>query len=74
MTCLFEILRNRGYIRTSLSVQQNNPVVRFYQRLGYVVTDEKADYAGYDDFIMAKIYDREKLKQLQKSLSMEDWE
>ena len=54
MNGLFELLRKRGYARTSLSVQQNNPAVRFYERLGYIVTDEKKDHAGHDDFIMVK--------------------
>ena len=47
MEQLFELLRERGYSRTSLSVQQNNPAVRFYQRLGYIITDEKTDHAGH---------------------------
>ena len=54
MTALFEQLRQRGYARTSLSVQQNNPAVRFYQRLGYEITDEKIDHAGHEDYIMVK--------------------
>jgi len=54
MNSLFELLRKRGYSRTSLSVQQNNPAVRFYKRLGYVVTDEKIDHTGHEDFIMVK--------------------
>ena len=54
MNRLFELLRERDYKRTSLSVQQNNPAVRFYERLGYRVTDEKVDHAGHDDFIMVK--------------------
>jgi len=54
MNSLFDLLRKRGYARTSLSVQQNNPAVRFYKRLGYVVTDEKLDHAGHEDFIMMK--------------------
>jgi len=54
MTYLFELLRERGYKRTSLSVQQNNPAVRFYQRLGYKITDEKLDHAGHEDYIMIK--------------------
>ena len=52
---LFDLLRERGYKRTSLSVQQNNPAVRFYKRLGYVITDEKIDHAGHEDFIMVKV-------------------
>ena len=60
MNALFEQLRKRGYARTSLSVQQNNPAVRFYERLGYVVTDEKKDHAGHDDFIMVKNLQAEK--------------
>jgi len=43
-----------GYKRTSLSVQQNNPAVRFYERLGYTITDEKLDHAGHEDYIMVK--------------------
>ena len=54
MTYLFELLRKHGYARTSLSVQKNNPAVRFYQRLGYVVTDEKVDHAGHEGYIMIK--------------------
>ncbi|MCL2235081.1 MAG: GNAT family N-acetyltransferase, partial [Defluviitaleaceae bacterium] len=34
MGFLFGLLRKAGYERTSLSVQQDNPAVRFYQRLG----------------------------------------
>ena len=52
MAYLFELLRERGYRRTALSVQQNNPAVRFYQRLGYVITDEKLDHVGHEDYIM----------------------
>jgi ribosomal protein S18 acetylase RimI-like enzyme len=54
MKALFELLRERGYKRTSLSVQKNNPAVRFYERLGYKVTDEKLDHVGHEDFIMVK--------------------
>ena len=54
MMHLFKLLRERGFKRTSLSVQQNNPAVRFYQRLGYVITDEKLDHAGHEDYIMVK--------------------
>jgi len=54
MEHLFELLRSRGYRRTSLSVQKDNPAVRFYKRLGYVVTDEKLDHVGHEDYIMVK--------------------
>jgi RimJ/RimL family protein N-acetyltransferase len=54
MNHLFELLRERGYKRTSLSVQQNNPAVRFYERLGYKITDEELDRAGHEDYIMVK--------------------
>jgi ribosomal protein S18 acetylase RimI-like enzyme/ubiquinone/menaquinone biosynthesis C-methylase UbiE len=54
MNRLFELLRERGFKRTSLSVQQNNPAVRFYKRLGYKITDEKIDHAGHEDYIMVK--------------------
>ena len=54
MLYLFEELSKRGFKRTSLSVQQNNPAVRFYLRLGYIITKEKLDHAGHEDFIMVK--------------------
>ena len=54
MNRLFELLRERGYKRTSLSVQQDNPAVRFYERLEYKITDEKVDHAGHGDYIMVK--------------------
>jgi len=59
MRHLFTLLRQRGYARTSLSVQQDNPAVRFYQRLGYVITQEKLDHAGHEDYIMVKTLDKE---------------
>lgn len=54
MKKLFEILRSSGYARTSLSVQKNNPAVRFYKRLGYTIVEEKNDHVGNEDFIMMK--------------------
>ena len=54
MKRLFRLLLERGFKRTSLSVQQNNPAVRFYKRLGYEITDEKLDHAGHEDYIMVK--------------------
>ena len=51
---LFAVLRESGYTRTSLSVQKDNPAVRFYKRLGYRVTDEKLDHVGHEDYIMVK--------------------
>ena len=39
MKHLFELLRTRGYRQTSLSVQKENPAVRFYERLGYEIVD-----------------------------------
>jgi len=52
MNRLFELLRERGYKRTSLSVQKDNPAVRFYKRLGYAIMDE-----NHEDYIMVKNWD-----------------
>jgi len=54
MARLFQLLRAGGYRRTSLSVQKDNPAVRFYQRLGYEITGDKLDHAGHEDYIMVK--------------------
>ena len=49
MERLFDLLREQGYKRTSLAVQQKNAAVRFYQRLGYVTIRENKE-----EFIMVK--------------------
>jgi ribosomal protein S18 acetylase RimI-like enzyme len=54
MEKLFETLQKNGYKRTSLSVQKNNPAVRFYQRLGYKISGDRLDHAGHEDFLMIK--------------------
>jgi len=54
MRKLFATLRANGYQRTSLSVQKDNPALHFYKRLGYEITDEKADHVGHGDYIMIK--------------------
>ena len=54
MKKLFEVLRENGYKQTSLSVQKDNPAVRFYQRLGYKTIGQPADHAGHEDFLMIK--------------------
>ncbi|MDR0794942.1 MAG: GNAT family N-acetyltransferase [Tannerella sp.] len=54
MQSLFDLLRERGYKRTSLSVQKDNPAVRFYERLGYEITGERLDHANHEDFLMMK--------------------
>lgn len=46
---LFDLLREGGYRRTSLSVQKKNPAARFYQRMGYVIVRENDE-----DYIMEK--------------------
>ncbi len=57
MERLFGLLREHGYRRTSLSVQQDNPAVRFYKRLGYIITGERPDGAGHEDYLMLKSLD-----------------
>jgi len=54
MEKLFELLRQNGYNKTSLSVQKDNPAVRFYQRLGYKLSGERLDHAGHEDYLMIK--------------------
>jgi ribosomal protein S18 acetylase RimI-like enzyme len=54
MKKLFVILNKHGYTKTSLSVQKDNPAVRFYQRLGYEVSGERHDHAGHEDYLMIK--------------------
>jgi ribosomal protein S18 acetylase RimI-like enzyme len=49
MERLFELLRERGYKRISLAVQQKNAAVRFYKRLGYKTIRENDE-----EFIMVK--------------------
>ena len=55
MTKLFDVLRANGYKQTSLSVQKDNPAVRFYQRLGYTLSGVKLDHAGHEDYLMIKV-------------------
>ena len=54
MQSLFDLLRERGYKQTSLSVQKDNPAVRFYKRLGYEIAGERLDHANHEDFLMMK--------------------
>ena len=54
MEHLFGMLREAGYRQTSLSVQKDNPAVRFYKRLGYAIVDERPDGAGHEDYLMVK--------------------
>lgn len=54
MERLFELLSDGGWQRTSLSVQKDNPALRFYERHGYVITDARTDGAGHEDFLMVK--------------------
>ena len=54
MKKLFVELRTKGYSRTSLSVQKENPALRLFKRLGYRITEEGLDYVGNEAFIMIK--------------------
>ena len=47
-------MRESGFKQTSLSVQKDNPAVRFYQRLGYEMPEGNPGHAGQDDFLMVK--------------------
>jgi ribosomal protein S18 acetylase RimI-like enzyme len=54
MKKLFEALRHNSYKQTSLSVQKDNPAVRFYKRIGYKMVDESFNRAGHEDYLMIK--------------------
>jgi ribosomal protein S18 acetylase RimI-like enzyme len=54
MKKLFSLLRSNGFAKTSLSVQKDNPAVRFYERLGYKVAGDRLDHAGHEDYLMVK--------------------
>ena len=55
MESLFDLLRERGYRQTSLSVQKENPAVHFYKRLGYeVIMGNRIDDANHSDYLMIK--------------------
>ncbi len=54
MNKLFKVLKENGYSQTSLSVQKDNPAVRFYKQLGYTIADEKYDHVGNEDYLMIK--------------------
>ena len=43
MRDMLEFLKNKGYKRTSLSVQKVNYVVRMYQKVGFEVIDENEE-------------------------------
>ena len=53
MEKLFDLLSNRGYEKTSLAVQKENPAVRFYLRLGYEIIEEKTE-----EYLMIKMLDK----------------
>ncbi|WKY44394.1 GNAT family N-acetyltransferase [Eubacteriaceae bacterium ES2] len=55
MMNLFKLLKKSGFTKTSLSVQQNNPAVSFYLRLGYQIVCEKTDHVGNEDYLMVKL-------------------
>ncbi|MEG1924033.1 MAG: GNAT family N-acetyltransferase [Clostridia bacterium] len=54
MQKLFVLLKNNGYKKTSLSVQKQNPALKFYKRLGYKIAGEKEDSDNHEDCIMVK--------------------
>ena len=54
MENLFDLLQINGYKQTSLSVQKNNPALRFYKHLGYKIIGEEKDYIDSDDYLMIK--------------------
>lgn len=49
MRKLFELLKNKGYDKLSLSVQKENKAIGFYIRLGFKIIDQREE-----EFIMLK--------------------
>jgi ribosomal protein S18 acetylase RimI-like enzyme len=49
LTALFDLLKENGYSRLSLSVQKDNPALRLYQRTGFIIAGENDE-----DYIMVK--------------------
>ena len=47
MIAILDLLKSKGYPSVSLSVFKENPAVRFYRRLGFVVVEDRRD-----DFLM----------------------
>ena len=47
MVAIQDLLKSKGYPGVSLSVSKENPAVRFYRRLGFVVVEDRQD-----DFLM----------------------
>ena len=47
MIAILDLLKSKGYPSVSLSVSKENPAVRFYRRLGFVVVEDRRD-----DFLM----------------------
>lgn len=47
MIAILDLLKSKGYPSVSLSVFKENPAVRFYRRLGFVVVEDRKD-----DFLM----------------------
>ena len=43
MRDMLELLKNKGYKKTSLSVQKANYAVRMYQKVGFEVIDENEE-------------------------------
>ena len=55
MLHLFDMLWEKGFRRTSLSVQKDNPAVNLYKRLGYSVAEDRPDGAEHEDYLMVKV-------------------
>ena len=78
MKRLFELLREHGYKRTSLAVQQKNAAVRFYQRLGYktvrendeefIMVKDLTDMDNEYSMVISTVADKESAKKIAKLL------
>ena len=58
LTYLFELMQKYGYLRVSLSVYKDNPAVRLYKCLGFIVLQDNDE-----DYVMIKNFAPERMDE-----------